>query len=308
MNKNEITPVQIAIRIVIIIVVIVILLLVSFAMVRFVPKVISSLGNFRNIFGISKEELEISLDKKEIADGEETTLTYEQKGGKAEGYYVLSYSCGHIDSDTTSLEVRQGDEGEALLCDDPITIGQAATGTLSGEVILTPSIESSKDQVLDITVSHVIDSATVSKDSVILTVAGNENREDDNNENGDDSGDHSGDQASAPTLNRPTPSRPTPTYSTTPARLNVRMGAVNVDRNGKASVTFYVTNTGGRSSGSWRYSATLPRSVGQTSVTSTYQPSIPAGGTSTMFITFGNAEAGTINVYVKGDQASAVLR
>jgi hypothetical protein len=297
MNK-EITPVQIAIRIVIIVIVVVILLLVSFAMVRFVPRVISSLGNFRNIFVSSKEELEISLDKKEISEGDEATLTYKQEGGKAEGYYVLNYSCSHIDSDTTSLEVKQGVEEEALLCDDPITIGYAATTTLSGEVILTPSIESSENQVLDITVSHVIGSSTLSKDSVILTVKGNEDREEEAAETP---------APAAPTA-RPATYRPTTSYATSPARLSVRMGNISVDRNGMASVTFYVTNTGGRSSGSWKYSAILPRSVGQTSVTSTYQPSIPAGGTSTMFITFGNAKAGTINIYVNGDHASAVLR
>lgn len=302
MNKNEITPIQIAIRIVIIIVVIVILLLVSFAMVRFVPKVVGALGNFRTIFA-TKERLEVSLDESIIAQDGKAILTITQSGGKLNGTYELTYSCAHIDLDT-HLEIELVDRNDVVLCDEPFTIGSAATSTLS-DIVIRPTGENvSYDQKVDITVKHIDSSSTRSMDSIILTVLG----------------DNDTTQKTTQTTSTSTPStvtskplttttRPSTVsnYSSSPAKLVATLKEVTVDQNARATVAFYVTNTGGKNSGAWTFNATLPR-LGQTLFNSPTQSSIPPRGSSIMFLTFDNAQAGNVNINVQGSVLTVNLK
>lgn len=300
MNQNETTPVQIAIRIVIIIIVIVILLLVSFAMVRLVPKVVSSLGNIRGIFA-PKERMEASLTEKTLNQGDKTVLSYRQIGGKAEGYYTLNYSCAHIDSDTR-LEVRQSDETKTIECDRPLVIGTAASTSLSREVTLAPIGNTiSYDQSVSITVSHVNGSSTLAIASATLTVLG-----EDKTVSLVATSTPKTVSTTTPITTKPSPSNPS-YYSSVPADLSVTIGQVSVDQNARASITFYVTNQGGQDSGSWKFHADLPRELGQTSYDSPYQPSIPPRGTSIMYLSFGNAAAGTVNLFVDNNSRASVI-
>ncbi len=299
MNKNEVTPVQIAIRIVIIIIVIVILLLVSFAMVRFVPKVFSSLASFRTLF-TAKEQLIVSLDKVSVREGSDTTLSFKQTGGKSEGYYELSYSCSKISSNT-SLDIMSDEGSTNLSCDTPLMLPITPSSTTSYSTNITPiGKEVSYDQPILITIKHINESSTVATGTATLTVLGETSEE--------EASPVVATSTPVTTSKPPTVVSPTTNYHPSPARLTAQMGSVNVDTNGKAVVTFYVTNTGGQRSNSWTFSANLPRSIGQTVYNSPYQSSIPAGGTSTMYLTFYNAEAGTINVYVQNSSFSATLR
>ncbi len=307
MNTNEITPVQIAIRIVIIIVVIAIILMASFAMVRLVPKVISSLGGIKNIFA-KKERMIVSLADTTIDQGDSTTLSYRQTGGTDNGTYLFNYSCAHIDADTR-IEVASGNASQIVTCDRPITLG-AATTTLSEPQTITvrPITEDvTFDQKVDMTVSHITTaSATASMASAVLNIRGNA-KGTNTSVTPAKNNDTKAKATSTQTIKTPTTTRPT-TSVTAPARLMVRMGQVTMAPNGFVTATFYVTNTGGRPSGAWSFSAFLPRSVGQTSYTSPLQPSIPPQGTSTMYLSFANAQAGSIIVNVNGQRATATLK
>jgi hypothetical protein len=94
-------------------------------------------------------------------------------------------------------------------------------------------------------------------------------------------------------------------YNASPANLDIVVTGAYADRTAdRGTVTFNITNKGGRSSGSWAFQAILPRSVGQTSYQSGYQSSIPPGGTSQFTLSFDNAQAGNIVIalYNYGDQ------
>jgi hypothetical protein len=155
MNKNEVTPVQIAIRIVIIIIVVVVLLLLSFAMVRLIPQVFSSLSNLKEyVSGIFQggEKMSVSSNKDNIMIGESATLTYKQTGGKPEGIYTLTYSCSKISS-TTHLEVDQNGTKQTVICEDPFYLSAATSTLLMQSVVVTPVGPTiSYDQPISITI------------------------------------------------------------------------------------------------------------------------------------------------------------
>jgi len=283
MNK-EVSPVQIALRIVLIIIVIVVLLLVSFALVRFVPKLVTSFSSFRDLFG-GKERLVVALDKKTIKLGESATLSVKQTGGKGGGQYVLSYSCAKIDS-RTSLKINTDDESEIIGCDKSFILPIAPSDPSSEIFNLEPRGDyKSYEQPMTITVKHVTASSTIaSTANLTLTISGEK------------------DVVATSTLHfGPRPVEDKPVVSTpvlkTPADLTVSVGSLNVENNGKATLTFYATNKGGSNSGSWTFSSTLPRD-GQTVYNSPSQSSIPPGGTSTMYLTFYNAHSGTVSVSI----------
>jgi hypothetical protein len=302
MNK-EVTPIQIALRIVIIIILIVVLLLVSFALVRFVPKIVTSFSSFRDLFG-AKERLVVALDQKTITLGDSANLSVKQTGGKGGGQYVLSYSCAKIDS-RTSLKINTEDESEVIGCDKSFILPIAPSSTTSEIFNLEPRGDiKSYEQPVTITVKHVTASSTIaSTASVILTISGEKDAAED-----DEVKEEVKEETVAtstlrfgpkPVEDKPvvkTPA-PAPVKVSTPADLTVSIGSLNVDNNGKATLTFYVTNKGGSNSGSWTFSSTLPRD-GQTVYNSPSQSSIPPGGTSTMYLTFYNAHSGNVTVTI----------
>lgn len=277
MNK-EVSPIQIALRIVIIIIVVVVVLLVSFALVRFVPKLVTSFSSFRDLFG-AKERLVVALDQKTIMLGDSAKLSVNQTGGENAGQYVLSYSCAKIDS-RTSLKISSDGESEVIGCDKSFILTIAPSSSSSKIFNLEPRGDIKLyEQPLTITVKHVTASSTVaSTSSVILTISG-ENV-----------------VATSTLYFGPKPVENKPVVKT-PADLTVSVGSLNVDNNGKATLTFYVTNKGGSNSGSWTFSSTLPRD-GQTVYNSPLQSSIPPGGTSTMYLTFYNAKSGSVTVTI----------
>jgi len=278
MNK-EVSPVQIALRIVLIIIVIVVLLLVSFALVRFVPKLVTSFSSFRDLFG-GKERLVVALDKKTIKLGESATLSVKQTGGKGGGQYVLSYSCAKIDS-RTSLKINTDDESEVIGCDKSFILPIAPSDPSSEIFNLEPRGDyKSYEQPMTITVKHVTASSTIaSTANLTLTISGEK------------------DVVATSTLHfGPKPVEDKPVVKT-PADLTVLVGSLNVENNGKATLMFYVTNKGGNDSGIWSFRSTLPRD-GQTVYNSPLQSSIPPGGTSTMYLTFYNAKSGSVTVSI----------
>lgn len=310
MNKNEITPVQIAIRIVIIIILIVFLILISFAMVRMVPKVFTFLSNARGyIAGLFSrgERIAVSLDKDVVEMGEGATLTFTKTGGKNEGIYTVSFSCAKISSGT-DLQIESADE-RTIQCDETLYIGNVNATSSATDVRIAPIGDvASYDQPMLISIKHLIGSTTISLGSATLTIKGQslaevkEDTEQDTSADTDKSGD--------PVVTNTKPAA-SPTYSNTntyanaaPANLNMYITGATINKQvNQGAILFNVTNAGGRPSGAWRFQATLPRSVGQTIYTSPYQPSIPPGGTSQMNLAFDNAKTGplVITLYGYGD-------
>lgn len=306
MNKNEITPVQIAIRIVIIIILIVVLILVSFAMVRLVPKVFSSLSSLRGFFtGLfpSKENLNVSLDKQTVQIGESANLTFKKTGGTTNGIYTITYSCSKISS-TTHLQVNDV-TNQVMNCANPLYIGDAnATNTEKVLSIVPTGTPISYDQPMEITVAHVNGSTTLSSAVIVLNIKGQTIAE---------SVATTTPRTAAPTTKTNTVVNsgvktvaPSTNYrSSAPANLNLTIVGATINRDiARGTITFNVTNVGGRPSGAWRLNAVVPRSAGQTSYDSGYQSSIPAGGTSIMTLAFDNAQTGNIviTLYGFGDQ------
>lgn len=300
--KNELTPAQMALRIIIVIVIILILLVISFGIVRFIPKLITSFSDIRNsILQGGKEKLTLSLDKTEIEQGDAASLSFKKTGGKAEGFYTLSYSCAGIHTDTY-LEITFNDEFEALDCEEAFPLGEAASSTVSGQIKIEPVSDSlSYDQPIKLTINHSTETSSIASSSATLTLKGDENatEEDDSDDDNDDedSGDETDTDEPVATPARPTTSTGGSNYATPaagPSDLFAVFTIRTIDNSDRAMVRFDVSNFGGRPTGAWRFRAILPRDQGTTIYESPYQSSIPAGKTSTMILTFDNAVDGGI--------------
>lgn len=303
MNNKEVTPVQIAIRIMIIIVVIVILLLISFGIVRIVPSIFSGLSNLRTNFFAGKEKMILSLDKTSVAPGESAILSYRQSGGKAEGFYALTYSCQSIHSSTQLEVIGETDTGTAF-CGEPFIIGNAGSSTKSQTLTIRPFSDSiSYDQDIKIEIAHMKDVSSLASSSVTLTLEGEDSSTDRNEEDTENTSGNNDSKEEAADEEDETPARtsePTPRSTTpaSPADLTVAFSQISVNGNDRGTIVFYVTNRGGTASGSWRFTAALPRDGGTQIYESSFQPSIPARGTSILTLSFDNAASGIASIAI----------
>jgi len=101
-----------------------------------------------------------------------------------------------------------------------------------------------------------------------------------------------------------TPAPTAPTVSSAPADLSVRIMSVNVDATGQGVATFDIANVGGRSSGTYYFTAQLPTFAGYT-YSSPAQISLAPGAHITSTLRFSGGTAGIVSVSITTPDANA---
>lgn len=307
MNKTGVTPVQIAIRVIIIIVMLIIIFFVALVMIRLVPKALTSLSSIKDIFVI-KERIVATVAPNKISSETHTTLTYKQEGSSSIGYYTLSYSC----DPAVHLDLAIGPNRNVLKCNEPFTLNQATSSRNNQTIdLIGVSSASSTDQKITLTIAHKNASTTLSSINLPLTITPFKK---------DTAFQPTNTSTSTPYVTSPTYPASTTTkpstssiYShastgngqrtyTTPAHLVATFLSGSVDANNRTTTQFTVTNTGGRSSGTWYFRATLPTSNQYAHYSSPAQSSIPPQGRSVLTLAFDNTLPGshTMTVIING--------
>jgi hypothetical protein len=318
MNPKQTSPVSTGLKIVIIIVIVIVLLLVSFAMIKLVPAVFTTISNFRNtlsFFG-NKEQITLTLDKKSIPSGGSTILSWKQQRGNGDGEHIFNYPCDSLDNDT-HVELTETDgELRSIFCGEDVFFGNAGESDFR-KITLTGFSSIDEDQILNLTVSHVSATSTVyASSSIPLTIKKsterNIDRTTDNNNASSTENEFTDDESetvptntkttttpkpSTATYSKPKSSQQTSTYRT-PVDLGVVFTKSEIRSNDDGIVEFQVINYGQTSSGLWKFRAVVPQNDDDVIYNSPYQSSIPGGKASIMTLRFENADRGTVEVYV----------
>jgi hypothetical protein len=310
MSTKTNSPAQTAIKIAIIIVVIVVLLLISFAMIKLVPAVFSSISRFRDtlsFFG-NKEKITLTLDKKSISSEEDFILSWKQQRGNGEGEHIFNYPCDTLDDDTYLELTEANGDARSVFCEEDVPLGQAGESDFR-KITFTGYSYAEEDQILRLTVSHVTATSTTASSSIPFTIKKNKNTADEGSreerekieeqESEEEEKAKNEEVASSIKTTTNTISRPnnTSTYQT-PADLGAVFTKSEIRSNDDGIVEFQVVNYGQTASGKWRFRAVLPQNGDDVVYHSPYQSSIPGGKASIMTLRFENADSGTVEVIV----------
>lgn len=243
-----------------------------------------SRGWFSAFFG---EESAIEVSAPEVANsGSPFTLSWEYEE-PAEGIYTFLYPCH------SGLQFRTpGPVGgvNSIPCGAAFTVASE-----NNELALTPILE--RDEALDVPLSIIfMPSATGTQAQGSATV---------NISPASSPAPTPPSATPAPQPNpSPSPATPSPAPApSTPADLSVRIISVSVDPGGNGIATFDITNVGGRSSGTYYFTAQLPVVSGQT-YSSPAQSSLSAGSYIRNTLRFSGAVGGTFSVTITTPDAN----
>ena len=253
---------DIIMRILFVLGIIIILVVLAIGIVRIVPKVFNSLATVGGgLSGLTnKEQLIISTSTDELNSGDDFFVSWEHKN-KSEGSVGI-YSITHNCVNDVSLEIIGSTDSKTLICNAPFSIGPDPAS-----VKLRPTL--SKDNTLrdvDIIVKYVERNTTVPKASgeKIVTIrntdgagtlAGSRTDYQDLN-NGDGTVEITTTDFNDENTNPINPNPTTPSISNpapTPADLQIS----NISSNNNVLI-FTVSNIGGRPSGVWSFTYTIP--------------------------------------------------
>jgi len=309
MSTKTNSPIQTGIKIAIIIVIIIVLLLVSFAMIRLIPNIFSSVSNFKDtlsFFG-SKEKITLNVNKKAIMSEDTFVLSWKQQRGNGEGEHIFNFPCEDLD-ENTRLQLTEAD-GDSLdvFCEEDISLGKAGESDYR-KITFTGFSEAEEDQNLKLSVSHISATSTTYASSTIpltikkstINVSGvnkEKIKEDEDIKIQDE--ENTKDEAKVSTsTTKTTIIKPSPIIKASPADLGAVFSKSEIRSNNDGVVEFQVINYGQTASGLWRFRATLPQNKDTVIYNSPYQSSIPGGKASIMTLRFESANAGTVQVIV----------
>ncbi len=296
MSTKTNPPIQTGIKIAIIIVIIIVLLLVSFAMIKLIPNIFSSISNFRNtlyFFG-NKEKIVLTANKKVIMSEDTFVLSWKQQRGNGEGEHIFNFPCVDLD-ENTHLQLTEAD-GDSLdvFCEEDISLGKAGESDYR-KITFTGYSEAEEDQILKLNVSHISATSTSASSTVLLTI-----KKDATKENNNDTKDENNIEEEDKVSTSPPVIKTAPRVVTTPYLRPTDLGVVftrsEIKSNNDGIVEFQVINYGQLASGKWRFRATIPQNGDDVVYNSPYQSSIPGGKTSIMTLRFENADTGTVEV------------
>lgn len=266
---------DIIIKVLFIIGIIFILLLLAFAVVRIIPRVFSSFATVGDIFTspLKDKEITITSNSQDLSDQDAFQLNWNYSGNE-NGNFYLRYDC----LDGIKLRIL-GENSKNLLCNTPYNLGQANTAQF--QVAYTKE-NSFSDLPINISFSQNSNSETIATGSINLNV-----KNGDGNDNGNSTGDNNvdseiinvgdnskdnntdNDNVGSNNNNSGGSTNNNPVIVSRPADLSI----LNMYQIGN-TIRFDVYNLGGRSTGVWKYSYSLPN---ENTVTSPYQLSLNPG-------------------------------
>ena len=242
--------------------VLVLLGLLAWAILKFVPKVVSGIagvgGAVSGLFGGSALDVAVSPDT--VRSGEPANVSWVYDDADGSGVYSLSYNCK---SDATLTLERDGSAKKTMACGTGYSLGQDA-----GFATVTPKLSAGSSLTdVDLRVAYRQDSKDVAEGSQLLTVT-------------DGSGYGSPDPGESAASEGTVTSEPsggavqsgsgyTVNWGTggsgatyTGGLPNLSVGGATIDSDG--NLTFDVRNTGGRATGVWDFIYTTPTSPSDT--------------------------------------------
>lgn len=250
---------DILMRILFVLGIIIILVILAIGMVKIVPKVFSSLANVGG--GLSnltnKEQIIVSTNTDEINSGDEFIVSWEHKN-KSEGSTGI-YSITHNCVNDISFEIIGSEGSKALICNTPFSISPEPVS-----VKLKPSL--SKENTLrdvDIMISYVEKNTSVVKTDgeKLITITNTDGAPTFAGSKTDyqNIGEGGTVEITTTDFESSTPINPTPTYPsiTNPNPAPADLQISNISENNNILI-FTVSNIGGRSSGNWSFTYTLP--------------------------------------------------
>jgi hypothetical protein len=256
----------------------------AWAVLKIVPKVVSSIagvgGAVSGVF--SSSEVSATVAPQTVETGEDAQLEWSY-AGKEPGSFSLSYDC----EDGLTLSMQNGGSTKTLICETEYSLG-----TKDGDAILTPKL-SEDEALVDIDLRVVFENADgkrLGEDRALLTVTAG----------GEDQGEaEEGEEAATEgtvETSKPTPTTGTPVYTSGPADLAVIDYAI--DSNDR--LQFVVLNQGGRSTGQWYFTYTTPTTPRET-FSSPAMASLNPGDSLRVNVRFGEVESGSHTVEVMVD-------
>ena len=274
--------------------ILVIIVLLAFAIIRFIPFIFSSFASAGNALKSPFEKgLEIKLSENDL-DSEESFRLYWEYSKSSEiedGSFNLQYDC----APNLKLHVANTDKTE-LLCDtdyklnkgdryiDLISVLDKKNSYTESEIKVSFLDKAGSE----ISFGSLVFSVTNEGDVPINDLSGSasissQNVSDQNTENDSNSNDSS--------KNTTTTTQTNNTVSTAPADLSIiNMRAVN-----DTQVVFDVSNIGGRPTGNWNFTYTIP---GENAETSPIQPNLNPGNTIRYTLTFDDIDSADVVVYL----------
>jgi len=282
-----------------IIMILVIIVLLAFAVIRFIPFMFSSFASVgSSVKSPFSSDVEIRLSENDLNSNEAFRLYWEYKGSK-EGTFNLNYECAPnlglvvVDENNTELKC---DTNYPLSASDKfidLKAVSARENTYTESKISVAYIDgtgeevSSASEAFSVTnegsapVNDLSGSATISSQGV-------------NTGGGDTSNNDNVDTDDSTNSNTPNNNQ---TVSNVPADLAI----FNARAISDTIVVFDVTNIGGRSSGNWNFSYTIP---GEGLQTSPLQLSLTPGATIRYTLTFDDIPSG--NAVISVDPTNSI--
>lgn len=311
-------------RIFIIIVILIVLFFISIGIVRFIPKVLSSLAavNVTSIFK-SNPKLSVSLDKKEVADGESFLVSWKNNTEDKSGSYTFGFKC--IEGLKISYLSERGER--PVVCESTFPLPPEAsqysfkvTSSL-GETTALPlniSLWDDNTETLKLSESVVL---SVLKGNTVAKVQNNETTP--QTEEEIDRGDlPTKKPTKSSTIDLTTDNKndvdtnyfPEKSAPDIEVRL-VKVGIIDAKNNftetrvispqDKVRVTFVVSNEGNAPTGAWKLKTTLPTTVvSDKNYISKIQPSLKPGDAFEMNLAFDSFDPSAKDIIIEAQSST----
>lgn len=282
------------VKILFVIGIIIVLVILAFAIIKFVPKIFSSLGSIgTNITQtVLPDKITVKASDESPATKVPVAISWEYKPEKA-GEFSISHNC----VDDFSLTVQTVRGNTRLICDRALVLGSDIK-----TIQVIPEV-SKKDSFVDavVTIAYFEEGATEAKASGTATLTVR------NSDNGDGTDDaviisepktdtNTSKDDTKKVTTTPSYVAPAPYIPSGPADLAIVSitGLPN-----QSAFQFTVTNIGGRASGNWYFTYTTPANPSET-LTSPLQQSLSYGESLIITVRYGyqNVSRATVTVYV----------
>ena len=303
-----------------------ILVLIAVVIITIVPRLFSSFSSVGGSFGrlFSKtEKLEIVASSQEIRDGESLILSWDSDY-EEDSFYTVEYDC----SDELSISILTNVGAQEIDCKEAVPLGENSSVQLIPNLIQKNSFIDSKIIVKQIDSKN---GKEVFKGDTIITISNGDGQADftpviDNQgssvsstpENDDvyvepsdddtssvsssDSSNNTDTETSSNTTSGNTSTKTTNTVQTRPVTTSPANLTISnlIPLSGTNSIQFKATNTGGRSTGAWYFTYTLPTSPARI-VNSPLQLSLAPGQALLITVRFDDISSGSKLIVVTLD-------
>ena len=291
--------------------IIIILVLLAWAVINFVPAVLSSLANVGSSIGnkVSSKNITVLVNDNDLNNGDEFT-TYWRFTPTEDGLYSLTHDC----LDGISFDIHIGEDTKRLICNLPITlprntvsVGLTAYNTNTDsyvdvpiKVMFTPDTEQNPSHTGETMVTIKNDNQTNTEQ-----ISNNSN----NTASSTPNGDLSTATITSESVQPSTESMTVVQQPTTPIYTNNSRADLVISNTysypNQSRLQFDIYNIGGQNSGTWQFSYTDPSTNNLTQY-SPLQPSLRPNQGMRFYLTFNEQDNYSETVIIKIDPANTV--